>query len=98
MAKDERGNTYVSEAQSKASFKWESYRKAKVLDREARCQARAERTDEQQLARLDEIFGEGMGATRERERLLKRIEDRKKKTEEKTEEAKKEEKSTNTKE
>ena len=34
---------------------------------------RAKRTDQQQLARLDTMFGEGKGAQKERARLLKKI-------------------------
>lgn len=41
MAKDERGNTYISEAQSKARAEWDARQKAKVEAREARQKARA---------------------------------------------------------
>ena len=34
---------------------------------------RAKRTDEQQLAKLDEMFGPGKGAKKERARLLKKL-------------------------
>ena len=34
---------------------------------------RSERTDEQELARLDEMFGVGLGAVRERSQLASRI-------------------------
>jgi len=43
-------------------------RQAAALDRKT---ARALRTDVQQIARLDQAFGVGMGAKRERERLIK---------------------------
>jgi len=36
-------------------------------------EARSNRTDEQQLARLDSMLGEGMGARKERARLTARI-------------------------
>jgi hypothetical protein len=42
-----------------------------------RAEARAKRTAEQQLKRLDDMFGSGQGAVRERARLQKEIEDRK---------------------
>ena len=35
------------------------------------------RTPEEQLSRLDMKFGKGLGATKERKKLAKRIEDRK---------------------
>lgn len=73
MAKDESGRTYVSEAQSKARGKWEDRLIAQDAAREERQEARKRRSDEQQLARLDAMFGEGQGAKRERARLLKRI-------------------------
>lgn len=77
MAKDEKGNTYISEAQSKAAGLRDDSQKAKEENRAARQEARAARTDEQQLARLDKLFGKGVGAARERARLSKRIEQRK---------------------
>jgi ABC-type enterochelin transport system substrate-binding protein len=36
-------------------------------------QERANRTDQEQLKRLDQLFGSGQGAKRERARLLERI-------------------------
>lgn len=91
MAKDERGNTYISEAQSKARSKWEDRKKAKIEAREERQYARANRTDEEQLARLDMLLGEGIGATRERARLIKRIAKRKEEAKAKKEKAEKKE-------
>ena len=41
--------------------------------------ARAKRTDQQQLAELDKVFGKGKGAKKERERLKERIKDAKSK-------------------
>ena len=38
---------------------------------------REKRTDKQQIAKLDKVLGEGLGATRERKRLEKRISDNK---------------------
>jgi len=77
MAKDEKGNTYISEAQSKAAAFWADRQKAKQERLEARQEARAARTDEEQLARLDKLLGPDMGAKRERARLHKRIEKKK---------------------
>ena len=42
--------------------------------------ARAKRTDQQQLAELDKVFGKGKGATKERARLKERIKDAKSKS------------------
>lgn len=44
---------------------------------EALAEERAKRTPEQQLARLDGMFGEGQGATKERARLAQQIADAK---------------------
>ncbi|KKM99693.1 hypothetical protein LCGC14_1145420 [marine sediment metagenome] len=87
MAVDEKGNIYISEAQSKHRMAWDVKQKAKVELREANKKARGERTDEQQLARLNTMFGEGLGATRERERLIKRIAGQKEKAKAKKEKA-----------
>tara|TARA_Y100001970_G_scaffold259516_1_gene340578 strand:+ start:15802 stop:16008 length:207 start_codon:yes stop_codon:yes gene_type:complete len=48
-----------------------SARQAEAKERDA---ARAALTDQQQLDRLDKILGAGVGATKERARLAKRIE------------------------
>ena len=40
--------------------------------------ARAERTDQQQLAELDKVFGKGKGAKKERARLKERIKNERK--------------------
>jgi len=77
MAKDEKGNTYISEAQSKAAGSWADREKEKEEARLARQETRVERTDEQQLARLDKLLGKGVGAVSERARLCERIEKRK---------------------
>jgi hypothetical protein len=45
-------------------------REQKKKEAEERQQARAARTPEQQIARLDKMFGKGKGAERERARLL----------------------------
>lgn len=50
--------------------------KAKEIRRgaaEQRQEARKGRTDQQQLARLDELLGKGRGAVKERTRLVQRI-------------------------
>ena len=77
MAKDEKGNTYISEAQARAQTEWDERKRSKEEARIVRQEARASRTDEQQLARLDKLLGPGVGAKKERARLAKRIEDRK---------------------
>ena len=41
--------------------------------------ARAKRTDQQQLAELDKVFGKGKGAQKERARLKERIKNEQKK-------------------
>jgi hypothetical protein len=47
--------------------------KTRLQERRARAKEllveRAKRTDKQQIARLDKMFGKGQGATRERARL-----------------------------
>lgn len=53
-------------------------RRREVAEKNA--ELRAERTDEEQLARLDEMFGSGQGASKERARLAIRIADRKSKS------------------
>jgi len=45
---------------------------------EAQAEERAKRTPEQQIARLDQMFGKGKGAAKERARLAKQISDSKK--------------------
>jgi len=53
---------------------WKRMRKApRRAEAEARQAARDERGDAAQLLRLDDLFGFGMGAKRERARLLNRI-------------------------
>lgn len=49
-------------------------KKFRVDDAKKNMDARAGRTNEQQLARLDTLFGKGLGAKKERARLLKAIE------------------------
>ena len=71
---------------------YDAQMKQKKATLEANQAARAARTDQQQLARLDKIFGVGLGAAKERAKLLKRIEDAKnKKVEAPKEEVKTEE-------
>lgn len=48
-------------------------KEARRKSAEERAQARAALTDQQQLDRLKEMFGEGKGAQKERTRLAKRI-------------------------
>ena len=49
-------------------------RAARQAEAKERNAARAALTDQQQLDRLDKILGAGVGATKERARLAKRIE------------------------
>lgn len=79
MAKDSKGGAYTSEAQSKAQANYAERRKIKKDALIARQEARAARSDEEQLVRLDELLGPGAGAENERARLLARIEKRKNK-------------------
>jgi hypothetical protein len=79
VAKDSKGNAYTSEAQSKAQANYAERRRIRDDALIARQEARAARSDDQQLARLDELFGPGVGAKKERARLLSRIEERKNK-------------------
>lgn len=48
-------------------------RKEKREEAEARQRAAEERTPQEQLARLDAMFGSGVGAKKERAKLLARI-------------------------
>lgn len=68
-------SVYVSEAQSKAAATYQQRQKDKLGFRVARQAARANRTPEEQLAVLDQKFGEGLGAKKERARLAKEIVD-----------------------
>jgi len=54
-------------------MKGSSARGARRERAEALAEERAKRTPQQQLARLDEMFGKGKGATKERAKLAKLI-------------------------
>jgi hypothetical protein len=58
------------------------YRKKSALER---AEERAKLTDEQQLDRLDQMFGKNIGAKKERAKLLQRISMRKAKSKPATE-------------
>ena len=51
--------------------------KQKQMETEERNKLRAQRTPEEQLARLDHILGKGVGAKKERAKLAKLIANRK---------------------
>lgn len=51
-------------------------RERRTLAAEDRAEARANRTAQQQLERLDSLFGEGEGAVKERKRLEKQLRDK----------------------
>jgi len=53
---------------------WDDREKAKQERIERNLTARAARTPQQQLDRLDKLLGKGVGANKERARLLKEIE------------------------
>ena len=59
-----------------ANTEWTRRKAEQTAAREARAEARASRTDEEQLAHLDKLLGKGVGAKRERARLAKRIADK----------------------
>jgi len=67
-------------ARNKARGK--SERKSRAEERQA---VANKRSPEEQLARLDKMFGAGMGAVKEREKLHKRIADKQVKTKKKEE-------------
>ena len=48
-------------------------RTARQADAKERAAARAALTDQQQIDRLDRLFGEGVGAKKERSRLARQI-------------------------
>ena len=66
-------NGFPTEAQSKARERYQARQEAKVAKRMANLAARAKRSPEEQLARLDSILGKGQGARKERARLLAQI-------------------------
>lgn len=53
---------------------WDDRQKAKLAKADDNKLAREARTPQQQLDRLDKLLGEGVGAKKERARLLKEIE------------------------
>ena len=53
---------------------------ARQKNAEERLEARSKRTAEQQLQRLDDMLGTGVGAVRERHRLQKEISNKKEKS------------------
>lgn len=67
----------ITEAQRKAQELHKARQEAKVARRLTNQEARAKRTAEEQLARLDSILGKGQGARKERARLLAEIKARK---------------------
>jgi len=51
-------------------------RERRRMSAEDRAEARANRTAQQQLGRLDALLGEGLGAAKERARLEKQLRDK----------------------
>lgn len=74
MAKDSSGNQYISENQVKGQKFWAAKQAAKSERLKGRQEARANRTDQEQLDRLDELLGKDIGAKKERARLKAKIE------------------------
>lgn len=64
------GKSFVTEAQAKARELWDAKSGQGKRDREdARRQARASRSNNEQIAELDRRLGVGVGAKKERTRL-----------------------------
>ena len=74
LRRDKSGNvtndSFVSEAQEAARKSRAELKNEKEARRLANAEARAKRTPEEQLALLDQRLGEGVGAKKERARLL----------------------------
>lgn len=70
---DQRGNAPKSDAQRNAQAYWQEKQAAKLATLKDNQEARAKRTPQQQLDLLDAKLGEGVGAKKERARLLKKI-------------------------
>ena len=75
--RDQRNNSPKTEAHRKAQEKWEAKQKQKLANVDLRQIARDARSDEAQLELLDKKLGVGVGAKKERERLLNRINSKK---------------------
>ena len=80
-------NKYKVETKKEPSVEGRSVRECTHPNRTRRqesankcAKARVERTDQQQLAELDRIFGKGKGAKKERARLKDKIQNAKEKT------------------
>lgn len=73
MAKDKNGNTTTTPAQIEHKARWDARQKAKQLGEMERIAAAAHRSPQDQLKRLDQILGVGVGAARERARLTAKI-------------------------
>lgn len=63
----------TTEAQKAAQEKRAAYKLSRTALREANLKARAARSPQQQLDRLDTLLGKGQGARKERARLAKQI-------------------------
>lgn len=75
--RDQRNHSPKSDAHRKAQEKWDEKQKQKGLAFDDRLDARAKRSDADQIALLDKKFGVGIGAKKERARLAARINSKK---------------------
>jgi len=65
----------TQDANEMARIEYRAKQKSKLVVAKENKEARANRTDEEQLALLDSMFGQGKGATKERARLAKKLEE-----------------------
>jgi hypothetical protein len=73
MAKDKNGNTTTTQAQLEHKARWDERQKQKQLGEMERTARAIHRTPQEQLARLDQRNGVGVGARKERARLAQKM-------------------------